>query len=350
MKKLFVLCLMIVGIFVTAFGQLKVANNFGQDLSITVNGQKMLVPYKGIKNFKASGRVVWLECATPDGKIKFSIAKEASRTGSIKVEPEDNVGKSTSSVSTTTVTESYSSNLPAQNSTTTSGSLAAILKGGSPSSSSSNSSTTQTITTSTYVAPAATQTVNLGSNIAFVYKGDDRFKIFSSVGRGLEFRGSDTLNPEDNAKNRYILNVSRNQDLIIGIGIKEGENQAIWRYAEIRKRVNAWDSVCYIYQQDIRKSSTSENKNLRIRLVAQDYKIFFKPETGDPISLDCKGGYKGVSRPIDVPVGQFYIRVSYTDAQGMFHKTVFVPKHVTAKDRYLEFSKTDLDNAVQLNW
>lgn len=350
MKKFLVLFLMTMCGFMAAFGQLRVANNFGQDLNVTVNDQKALIPYKGMKTFKASGRNVWLKCSSINGKLSFDLAKEVSRSGLVTIEPfSDRMphGSSEQSTTTTVTESSYSSNLPAQNSAAP-GSLAAILKGGSSNSQSSNSSTTRT--TTTYGTPVVAQTVNPGSNIAFVYKGDDRFKIFSEIGRGLEFKGKDTLNPEDNARNRYILSVPRNQDLIIGLGIKEGENQAIWRYAEIRKRINSWDSACYIYQKDIRKSSTSENKSLKIKLLAEDYKIFFEPDSGDPISLGTSKGYKGVSRPIDVPVGQFYIRVSYTDARGMFHKTVFVPKHVTAKDRYLEFSKADLDNAVVLNW
>ncbi|MEI6836101.1 MAG: hypothetical protein WCK59_04685 [Candidatus Falkowbacteria bacterium] len=339
MKKLFVLLVLTMCGLMTAFGQLKVTNNFGQDLNITVGGQKNLVNYKGIKTFKISGRTVWLECQSLDGKIKFSISKEVSRRGLVSVEPGD-FSPQAPNKSAETVTTNV---LPSQ-STGGTGSLAAILKG--------TNKTNVAVTTSPTPVPnnavniVLSTAVSAGERIAFVYKGSDRFKIFSEIGRGLEFKGGDSLNAEDNAKNRYVLNVPRNQDLIIGLGIKEGENQAIWRYAEIRKRVNSWDTACYIYQKDIKKMSTSENKSLRIRLIAQEYKIFFEPDSGEPISI----GYRETSRSIDVPVGQFYIRVSYTDPRGMFHRTVFVPKHVTKKDRYLDITKNDLDNSVQLNW
>lgn len=347
MKKSLFLFFLIIG--VSAFGQLKVTNNFGQSLYIRVGSNEKLVPNKEIGHFEASGRIVWLECRTTDGKIKFSISKEVSRTGNVKVGPEDNTVKGTQQ-STTTVTEGYSSNLPTQGPVTNTGSLASILNGGSSSSGpqSSNSSRLQK-TTTTYVAPVSTsaQKTNYGSIIPFVYKGDDPFKIFSLIGRGLEFKGSDTLNSEDNAKNRYNLNAPLNQDLIIGIGIKEGKDQSVWRYAEIRKRINSGDTACVIYQKDIKKMSTSENKSLKSRLVAEGYKIFFEPEdSGEPISL----GYKERSRSVDFPIGQFYVRASYTDPKGMFHRTVFVPKHVTKRDKYLDFTKDDLDNAIILNW
>jgi len=340
MKKLFVLLVMTMCGLMTAFGQLKVTNNFGQDLNITVGGQKNLVSYKGVKTFKISGRTVWLECQSLDGKIKFSVSKDVSRRGLVSVEPGDFSPQALNKSAETVIT---STSLPSQSMGST-GSLAAILKGTNKTNTNVTSPPAQVPNNAINIVSVTA--VAVGERIAFVYKGSDRFKIFSEIGRGLEFKGGDSLNAEDNAKNRYVLNVPRNQDLIIGLGIKEGENQAIWRYAEIRKRVNSWDTACYIYQKDIKKMSTSENKSLRIRLIAQEYKIFFEPDAGEPISI----GYRETSRSIDVPVGQFYIRVSYTDPRGMFHKTVFVPKHVTKKDKYLDITKNDLDNAVQLNW
>jgi len=333
MKNFLVLFLMTTCGFIAAFGQLRVVNNFGQDLNVTINDQKSLIPYKGVKTFKASGRNVWLKCSTINGKLNFDLAKEVSRSGLVTIEPSvDRMSHGSADAS---------SSVPAQNNSSPATGLAALLKG----SSQDGTKLPDAKINSANAINLPTQPVS-GERISFVYKGSDKFKIFSEIGRGLEFKGNDTLNVDDNARNRYILNVPRNQDLIIGLGIKEGENQAIWRYAEIRKRINSWDSACYIYQKDIKKMSTSENKALKIRLIAENYKIFFEPDSGDPISL----GFKGVSRSIEVPVGQFYIRVSYTDANGMFHKTVFVPRHVTAKDKYLEFTKSDLDNAVVLNW
>lgn len=347
----------------TVFGQLKVSNNYGQDLKITVNGVENLVQNKSIKNFDARGRLVWLTCQTINGKEKFTISKNVSRSGAVSVEPGDN--------SSAVAVQTYNSTTVVSPAPTTSSStvttyssaaspLSAILNGSGQAPAQTNVTTvTEYKSTSTsnaapvvVSAPVPVRTITQpqvvqGEKIAFVYDGTDRFKIFSEIGKGLEFRGADTTNvEEDNAKNRYIFNVPRNQDLILGIGIKIGENQAIWPYAEIRKRINSWDTLCFIAQKDIKKMSTSENRTLRIKPMAENYKIFFEPESGEPISL----GFKETSRPIEVPIGQFYIRVSYTDAQGMFHRTVFVPKHVTLKDKYLEITKHDLDNAVQLNW
>jgi len=294
MKRIFFILILLAtcGLGV-AFSQLKVSNGFGQTLIVTINGQTRQIPNNGVQTFSVNSRTVWLECRTLDSKISFSASKEVSR-GLVLIEPKDNNTKT-----------------PVQKSPNT-----------------------------------ANPQNYKGERIAFVYEGIDRFKIFSEIGRGLEFIGADSLNPADNAKNRYYIYAPKNQDLVIGVGIKEGENQAIWPYAEIRKRINSWDTVCYIAQNDIKKMSASEKKNLKIRLIAENYKIFFEPDAKDPISL----GFRGVSRSVEVPIGQFYIRISYTDPNGMFHSTVFVPKHVTGSDRSIDITKNDLDNAVQLNW
>jgi len=92
--------------------------------------------------------------------------------------------------------------------------------------------------------------------------------------------------------------------------------------------------------------STGEVKKLKFRLTAKDYKIFFEPGSGESISL----GFNEASRPIEVPIGQFYIKISFTEPNGMFHSTVFVPKHVTTNDKYLNVTENDLKNAVKLNW
>lgn len=356
MKKIFMLCVLVTMSSLLAIGQLKVANNSGQDLNVTVNGQKNLVPYKATKTFQARGQNIWLEAATLNNSVKISIQKSVPRNGQVTIEANDLVIAAPAPQSNAQGYSSVSS-IATVSPVSTGASLAAVLKGNSgsenktqavslPATSYSSVQTQNVLTpvSPVYVAKATIPQINT-ETITFIYKGEDRFKIFSEIGRGLEFKGADTLNPEDNAKNRYDLMIKKNQDLIIGIGIKEGENQAIWRYAEIRKRINSWDQECYIFQKDLKQMSTAETRKLRIRLMAEDYKIFFEPETGDPISI----GFREKSEPIEVPVGQFYIRVSYTYPNGMFHQTVFVAKHVT-DDKYLEITKQDLDNAIQLNW
>lgn len=304
MKKLFLFFMVLTMCGLSAvFGQLRVSNQFGQTLIITIDGRTQRIPDNGMQNFSVDQTVqaVQVVCRTLDGKVYFSISKTVLN-GSISIEPKDD------RTSPQAVTSVKSSQSPPQGYKTVPGQ---------------------------------------GDRIALVYRGSEPFKIFSEIGKGLEYVGADTVDNKE-GRNRYIVSTPKNQDLIIGIGMKTGEsNQAIWPYAEIRKRVNTGDTACYIAQKDIKKMSTNEKKNLRIRLIAEEYKIFFEPsDSKEPISL----GFREISRAVEVPIGQFYIRISYTDPSGMFHSTVFVPKHVTQSEKSIEITKNDLDNAVQLDW
>jgi hypothetical protein len=346
-KRMFLIVALAVFSLSSLFGQLKVVNNFGKDLMVTVNGQKNLISYRGVKVFSTrSSQNVWLECVTLDAKIKFSVSKDVSRAGLVTIESSDN----SSSVQTQVQTQSYSPSVShnAVVSEVSTGSLAGVLG-------QVNVSSTSNITSNNNVSGSTNTTVTNTvvrsqidyGRIPLVYTGAEKFKVFSEIGRGLEFSGADSADVlAKSVRNSYVLAIPRNQDLVIGVGIKEGENQAIWRYAEIRKWIGLSDTACVISQNDIKQMSTNENKKLRIKLTAEKYKIFFDPGTGAPISI----GFNELSRSVDVPIGQFYIRISFTDAAGMFHRTVFVPKHVTKGDRNLEITKNDLENAVKLNW
>jgi len=297
MKKIFfVLMMAICG--GTALGQLRVSNGFGQDLQVTIknsNGSESRdIPNNGMATFSVRSQAVTLKCKITATGQTFSVYKGVPRSGLVTVEVSD-----------------------------------------------------YKITAANPKAVASAPTVSpekSGTALPFIYKGGISFKIFSETGRGLEFFKDSTGNNDD-IKEVY-LNVPTNNDMVLGIGIKNGEDQAIWPYAEIRKRVNATDTAVIVSDKDIKQMSTGEVKKLKIRLVAKDYKIFFEPGSGEPVSL----GFNSVSRPIEVPIGQFYIKMSFTDPSGMFHSTVFVPKHVTGDDKHLDITENDLKNAVKLDW
>lgn len=329
-----------------SFAQLRVANNFGRDLYVSIDGKENFVSNKSVKTFtNTRPRTAYLECRTTDN-LKFSVSKEVSRAGLVTITADDY-----SNAISTVTTVSPVTNYEVVQTTSDESSLDALLSTNGPTINYSASPvTSQTVITKSVVSSVSSTPVTVNKTIVseqvkFVYAGSSRFKIFSAIGRGLEFLGADTTEV-DNAKNEYSLFIPTNEDLIIGVGLKTSADQAIWPYAEIRKRVNSGDSQVIITQKDLKKMSTGENKKLRIRLMAQNYKIFFEPDAGEPISI----AYRQISRFIEVPIGQFYIRVSYTDPKGMFHRTVFVPKHITALDSYLEITKADLDNSVVLDW
>ncbi len=267
-----------------AFSQVKVSNGFGQTLKVTINEQTATIPNNGVQAFSATGSAVLIKCETADGTIKFSVAKAVPASNLIIISPADG-------------------------------------------------QTSQTLR-------------NPSGQIKLIYKGSISFKIFSVLGRGLEFSASDSVNYINDPKG----------ELVLGIGIKEGngEDQSIWPYAEIRKRFSAHETVCRISDADIKRLSNKplKGKNaLKIMLTAQEYKIYVSSQP-ESISLSCpKGSRGGISKgKIETPIGQFYLKASYTDPKGMFHQTVFIPKHVTSSDSHLDISEQDLKNAVQLDW
>lgn len=284
MKKVIFSLVILTMCSAAVFSQIKVSNGFGQTLKVTINEQTATIPNNGVQAFSVTGTgsAVLIKCETPDGSIKFSVPKAVPASNLIIISPNDGQQNS------------QASRIPS-------------------------------------------------GQIALIYKGTTPFKIFSSVGQGLEFSSTDTVN---------YVSAPKNSDLVIGIGLKQGENQAIWPYAEIRKRLLAGSTACKITDADIKKMSTGgttgkgQMKKLKIRLTAKDYKIYFEPSSGEPISLS----FNRASRSIEVPIGQFYIKISYTDPSGMFHSTVFVPKHVTADDTHLDISEENLKNAITLNW
>jgi hypothetical protein len=190
-------------------------------------------------------------------------------------------------------------------------------------------------------AQGITQTVIAGEAITIEYSGSRTLKIISSEGQGLELAGS-----SDSVSNKsYTIYVKKNADLVIGVVEKKSSNQAIWPYGEIRKRVNSSDVVCKINDADVQMMSTSETKKLKFKVDAKDYKILIKPDVGDLISL----GYQGISRPVDLPVGQFYVRIAYTDPKGVFHPTAFMSVQVTSQDRCISITENDLNKTFTIN-
>lgn len=255
-----------------SFAQLRVANNFGRDLYVSIDGKENFVSNKSVKTFtNTRPRTAYLECRTTDN-LKFSVSK-VSRAGLVTITADDY-----SNAISTVTTVSPVTNYEVAQTTSDESSLDALLSTNGPTINYSASPVTSqaVITKSVVSSVSSAVTVNktiVSEQIKFVYAGSSRFKIFSAIGRGLEFLGADTTEV-DNAKNEYSLFIPTNEDLIIGVGLKTSADQAIWPYAEIRKRVNSGDSQVIITQKDLKKMSTGENKKLRIRLMAQEYKIF----------------------------------------------------------------------------
>ena len=379
MRKIFVLFLMTMCGLTTAFGQLRVNNDFGQDLNVTIGGQKNLVPYKGTKTFRASGRTVWLECVTLDGRLKFNFTKNVSRNGLVRIEATDNVlvNSSTSTVTSVTSVQNsdFSSNsIPLSNAsnsniTQSSGGLTAILKNNSQSN--TQPSTTRQSVTSTYVQPTVTKNESIQlpqkpqnqivyKTIRVVYTGSQMCKVFSDIGggswKGLEFYPEKSDDPaKGSSSNSYKLPVQVDRDLHIGLVFNL--NNSINEYGEFRRRINKNDSVLYIGDNEIKKMSSYGDegaadkkfkikpRKMRVELLAKGYKIVFGEPNNEVNKISLKSGDK--SPLISVPNGQFYIQVSCTRlADMMYCPTFFIPIHTTFGDRMIQIKTADIERVL----
>jgi hypothetical protein len=340
--------------FSAAFGQLRVSNNYGQDLKITINGEENVVPYKGIKIFGVRGeKNIVLECATLDGKNKFSMPREVNRSGMVTVDPVENRLDRGQSSQISTVVET-----PVNQS---GGQLAALLQGGKQTTTptivnkennAGSSVSVNSVTTTSNQTNIVQQSQAGFEKIKVVYTGVERFKVFSDLGggqwQGIEFRGKSKADSiGDNSKNEYDLYIQKNRD--IHVGVVFNPEKSINEYGEFRKRVNAGDNVLYINQGDIKKMSTSERKAIKIKFMAKNFKLFFDPEdeSKDGKSTAISINYEETSRKFMAPVGQFYLKASCTNlATGMFYPTIYIPIHIGNSDSSFEVTTEQINRLV----
>lgn len=350
MRKILFLFGMLVIFALSASSQLRVTNNFGQDLNVENGGKTVFIPSKGMVVFPTRSRTVVLSCWTSDSKIKFVVSKEASRAGLVEINVSDGAGavsqanpiiytNASEPVSTPTYISENSQSLSAILSGTTTSEIY------TPPTVNTSVSSVVTETSNVSFTNQTTQTIVTGEPITIEYSGNRTLKIISKEGQGLELFGSaDSLN-NPGAKNKYTIYVKKNADLVIGVGEKKRANQAIWPYGEIRKRINSNDAVCKITDSDVKMMSTNETRKLKFRVDAKGYKILIEPDLGDLISL----AFQGISRAVELPVGQSYVRIAYTDPQGVFHPTAFMSVHVTSQDRYISITANDLAKTFTIN-
>ncbi len=280
MKKIiFTSAILIICGLGAAFGQLRVSNNFGQTLKVTINNQQFTIANSGVQAFSATGQAVFIKCETLDGMNKFSVTKAVPQDKLILINPSD--GQTSQIVS----------------------------------------------------APSG--------QIRFVYKGNIRFKVISMTGKGTEFFGKDTAT--------YVPAPPKDRDLVLGVIIKEeSDAQFIWRYAEIRKRINPGETECRITDQDIKIMSEDKGPNDKeIKIVfrldhdTNGYKIFSEPGVKNPISI----GSGESSKSMKVPFGIFFIKVSVTGGD-MINQTIFILVHTTDNMKAFTINKALLEKLL----
>lgn len=318
MKKVFFLSLLLT-LTLGVFGQLKVINNFGKDLNVESGGKALFIPNHGAANFATRSKVVTLACWSTNGQIKFNIQKKVSRSGVVKIEPSDNV---------VTNTNVLAKSVNKVNVNVSETDLSYILEGG-------GSAPVTTIATSS--SSPDISFISSDEYLPLRYLGSKNLKIISYRGQGVELSAGDSLS-------RVLLPVKKGADLVIGVGEKRYNNQAVWPYAEIRKYVGTNDTVCVVTDADIKMLATGESKKVRFKVEALGYKVLIETDEAEVISL----GHKGISQLMELPLGQSYIRIAYTDSDGEFHPTAFMPVHITQQDRVIIIDKKALSKTLTI--
>jgi len=354
-----------------AFAQLKVANNSGRDLKVTINGEVKTIAFKGVSTFAVRVREVNMDIIDLSNNQKFNLTKTVSGSGRVQIEPGD---CATVQTQTTTVvsgqvyqpqTITQTTSVPAGVKTGSIGDLFGDVSASTGQASPQvagqiNTQTTQTITP-TVNQPVQQQYIQQPQNTFNVWvinKTDEAFKVFSDIGgkewQGLEFssaKNADTIN--SSTRNRYYLPVMVGD---MHMGVVYPPKGAIYPYGELRKRVNPGITKFTINTGEITKMSTEKEKMIRVRFMALGYELYFEPKddvqggSNDPISIK----YKQTSRRFMAPIGQFYLKVSVTDPKKMFHPTVFIPLHVTSTDQLFDITTFEVVKAlnadINLNW
>ena len=372
MKKLIFISLLIVCNLSVAFAQLKVANNSGRDLKITINGDTKTIAFKGVSVFGVRVREVSMDLVDLSTNQKFYVTKKVSGNGRVQIEPSDCAviqtqtttvvsGQVYQPVQTSTQTTSVPSGVKTGSISDLFGDVSASTGQASPqvagqiTNQTTNQTTSQTTqTTLTTVNQPLVQQVqyqNL-SRIKVVYTGADRCKVFSNIGgdewQGLEFRGKVTTDIKDNTRNSYNLPVQAGKDLQIGLVFKPGE--AINEYANVRKRVNPGDTVFYINEGDIKKMSFNKETGERPKMVVivclcKEYDLVFtNPE--DP-SKRISLSYGEKSNAFNSPIGQFYLQASPQKVSTKENQpTIYLSEQVTEGSGNIKITDQDVKRCL----
>ena len=366
MKKLIFICLLTVCSLSVAFAQLKVANNSGRDLKVTINGDTKTIAFKSVTTFGVRVREVNMDIVDLSNNQKFYLTKKVSGNGRVQIESSD-----LTQTQTTTVVSSQVYNQPTQVVSTQTTSVPAGVKTGSignlfgdVSASTGQASpqvagqiniqTTQTTQTTAPIInqPAQPQNQVYLSRIRVVYTGAERCKVFSNIGgdewQGLEFRGKVTADTKDNTRNSYFLPVQTGKDLQVGLVFKPGE--AINEYANVRKRVNPGDTVFYINESDIKKMSFNKETGERPKMIVivclcKEYDLVFtNPE--DP-SKRISLSYGEKSNVFNSPIGQFYLQASPQKVSTKENQpTIYLSEQVTEGSGNIKITDQDVKRCL----
>jgi hypothetical protein len=369
MKKLVIICILVICGASVTFGQLKVANNSGRDLKVTINGDTKTIAFKSESTFGVRVREANMDIIDPVNNQKFYLTKKVSGSGRVQIEPGDCAIVQTQ---TTTVVSSQVYNQPAQVISTQTAAVPSGVKTGSISdlfgdvsastgqaspqvAGQTNTQTTQTTQTMAPIInqPQAQQQNQVYlSRIRVVYTGAERCKVFSNFGgdewQGLEFRGKVTADIKDNTRNSYNLPVQTGKDLQIGLVFKPGE--AINEYANVRKRVNPGDTVFYINEGDIKKMSFNKEAGERPKMVViiclcKEYNLVFTDPENPSKRISLSYGEKSIA--FKSPIGQFYLQASPQKVSTKENQpTVYLSEQVTEKTDIIKIYDQDIKRCL----
>lgn len=299
MRKFLILLVVFTSIGASAFSQLRVINKSGRDVYVSVDSKEIFIPNKEVKIFSntRSIRTVWLDCKLSDG-TKFTVSKDVSRSGSVELLPNDN------STSPGIVKEPVVVSQPITVNQLTGGSV--------------------DYTASIYNNPST----RYSDSINDLSGSKTSYEDVDAINNSVVIASEETSNSETSLSS--ILRGSNVKESPISTSTQMSTPTPI----SVQTVVRSVTSVTSV--------TSTETRKIKFRVEAKDYKILIEPDSGEIISL----GYKGVSRSIDLPIGQSYIKIAYTDPEGFFHPTTLMLVHVTSQDKYILINVNNLTKTV----
>ena len=171
--------------------------------------------------------------------------------------------------------------------------------------------------------------------ITLHYYGTFTLKIVSSEGRGQVLSGlSESI---DNSTPRVCtLKARQNSDLVIDLVVIDDSKPYVWPRARISKHVGVKDSIINIMDYDIDMLALYEMTMAKITVTDPSFRVSIR---------DVK---ITKSKTMPMPIGESYLKLSYTDSRGMSYSDVLLPVSVPEKGGNITITPENLIQALKV--
>ncbi len=296
MKKILFLSLAIFG-FSAVFAQLKVSNAYGSDLTVAIGKQSKIVPQGATAVFDGVRlKNVWLNCLTPEGET-FAIAKQIPRSGKTTIYPSDNQSgkKDVVLVAPQKAVANYP-DIPHAAELQVSNSEVKEANYADGSQSLSDILSQGAVGTNTGLKPTGAPMVTSGPVNTDPTPLDDKAQVYLGGDQLVQVTITETQLEPQTVK-------------VITTTTKPTASKRVW-----------------------------------LKSLVPGHQIIFEPDQGEVIYLTYSQRKK-----IEVPLGEFPLKISYVDLSTKTVKTVLIPQKVSQSDQTIQITPADLTGGEMID-